>query len=262
MHVQLNAHIFRPNSFVFNVQGLTTHFECSRKLFQRTCNWTQFFNALKAPMEKYCPYSNKPGPYGFSYIMVCWSIKSYTNLNTRPLNALGIELPFLALAVETTKPTLGAAVCFWATKVLLVTHTSFLVYKRRVVLTIRQTFEVEVKWVSLQLVGSSPSCSLEILGPSSPFCRWKISKMPQKKQVEKNPFSLKTPNFYFYFSEESATAVCLLNTVLMVLYKCRLWNLSVDAGQFGCITKLKTKRLVLEGYFEGVIISNLKRALV
>jgi hypothetical protein len=96
-------------------------------------------------MEKYCPYSNKPGPYGFSYIMVCWSIKSYTNLNTRPLNALGIELPFLALAVETTKPTLGAAVCFWATKVLLVTHTSFLVYKRRVVLTIRQTFEVEVK---------------------------------------------------------------------------------------------------------------------
>ncbi len=36
----------------------------------------------------------------------------------------------------------------------------------------------------------------------------------------------------------------------------------MDAGQFGCITKLKTKRLVLEGYFEGVTISNLKWVLI
>jgi hypothetical protein len=59
----------------------------------------------------------------------------------KAIDALGIELPFLALAVETTKTTLVAAVCFWATKVLLVTQTSFLMYKLRAVATIRQTFE-------------------------------------------------------------------------------------------------------------------------
>jgi uncharacterized membrane protein YesL len=47
------------------------------------------------------------------------------------IDVLGIELPFPAPAVETTKDPLVAAFCFWATKVLLVTNTSFLVYKLR-----------------------------------------------------------------------------------------------------------------------------------
>jgi hypothetical protein len=53
----------------------------------------------------------------------------------------------------------------------------------------------------------------------------------EKKNGKKIPFSLKTPIF-FVSSEESAAAVCLLATVLMVLYKsvavkvksvCRCW---------------------------------------
>jgi hypothetical protein len=47
------------------------------------------------------------------------------------IDALEIELPFPALAIEMTKDPLVAASYFWATKVLLVTNTSFLVCKLR-----------------------------------------------------------------------------------------------------------------------------------
>jgi len=40
------------------------------------------------------------------------------------IDAIGIELPFPALAVEKTKDRLVAAFCFWTTKVLLETNTS------------------------------------------------------------------------------------------------------------------------------------------
>jgi hypothetical protein len=57
------------------------------------------------------------------------------------IDALGIELPFPALAVETTKDPLVAASCYWATKVLLLTNTSFLVYKLRA----RADFEANIR---------------------------------------------------------------------------------------------------------------------
>jgi hypothetical protein len=63
-----------------------------------------FFNALKAPMENNCPYSNKQGPiwlflhHGVLFDEILHKSKY------KAIDALGIELPFLALAVETTKP--------------------------------------------------------------------------------------------------------------------------------------------------------------
>jgi hypothetical protein len=45
------------------------------------------------------------------------------------IDALVIELPFPPLAVETTQDPLVAPFCFWATKVLLATNTTFVVYK-------------------------------------------------------------------------------------------------------------------------------------
>jgi hypothetical protein len=50
------------------------------------------------------------------------------------------------------------------------------------------------------------------------FAGKKSPKCHRKNKSKKIPFSLKTP-ILFLFSEESAAAVCLLATVLMVLYK-------------------------------------------
>jgi hypothetical protein len=109
-------HETRPSGFPYifstQLQGFSTHLQ-------------EFFNALAALMESYCPYSKKRGPLtfhtyfqrsckvfqrtcrnfstllqlewkatvltarneasGFPYIMVCCPIKSHTNLSTRPL---------------------------------------------------------------------------------------------------------------------------------------------------------------------------------
>ncbi len=55
-------------------------------------------------MENNCPYSNKQGPiwlflhHGVLFDEILHKSKY------KAIDALGIELPFLALAVETTKP--------------------------------------------------------------------------------------------------------------------------------------------------------------
>jgi hypothetical protein len=87
--------------------------------------------------------------------------------------------------------------------------------------------------MSLITIGrqSHPVVHLKCWVPPVLFAAEKSPKCHKKKNGKKIPFSLKTPIF-FVSSEESAAAVCLLATVLMVLYKsvavkvksvCRCW---------------------------------------
>ncbi len=68
-------------------------------------------------------------------------------------------MPFPALAVEMTKDPLAAASWFWATKVLLVTNTSFLVYKLRA----RADFQAKIRALcGMSLIAIGPQCVIEL----------------------------------------------------------------------------------------------------
>ncbi len=132
---------------------------------------------------------------------------------------LGIEMPFPALAVETTKDPLVAASCFWATKVLLVTNTSFLVYKLRARANFQRNIPAQCG-MSLIAIGRQYHQVVHLKCWIPKIIFWAGEKSPErhsKNKWRKFAFFIQETNF-FCFGWRLSPQLCVLAPVLMVLY--------------------------------------------